>query len=274
VRAGERDEAVDRPPVAVHRVHPFHHQPAAAEAPGVGGEQAVERVGVGVRDDAHGRAVRACEPAAVHERGVVERVGVDRVARAGEGGEGAGVGRVPAREKERPLRVLQRGQLGLEPVVQRVVAAQQAGGAGAEPLVAEDRRGRRRGARVRGEAQIVVAGEVHERRGRGRRAVGRGAPQPGRRPVGRAQAATQPRPRRERPARGGARRRARGTRRGGRAGARRTTRGEGNAGRLAHPAARGDGGSGHPHAPWPGRCRLTPRRRRPWRRPPRPARRP
>jgi hypothetical protein len=64
VRARQRHEPVERVEVAVHRVHASTTSQRRRYRPRVGGRAAVERVGVGVRDDAHGGAVRLAQSAA------------------------------------------------------------------------------------------------------------------------------------------------------------------------------------------------------------------
>ena len=77
----------ERREVAVHREHGVGDDDRLAAAGTA--QPARERVEVGVRVDDR---LRAREAAAVDDRGVVERVGEDHLAAAGQRGDHAGVG--------------------------------------------------------------------------------------------------------------------------------------------------------------------------------------
>lgn len=134
----------------------------------VGAQCLAHRVRVGVRDDL-GRT--AGQPAAVDEGGVVARVGDDQRAVRREGGDGGEVGRVTGGEDQRGLEAAEVGQFAFEFAVQL-------GGAGDEPrpggAAAPGPRGRfgaRHDLGMTGQAQVVVAREIEQRR------VGRAWPQ-------------------------------------------------------------------------------------------------
>lgn len=102
--------------------------------------------------------------AAVHDRGVVARVGGDEGAAPGECGQRGEIGRVPGGEHEGRLETAERGELPFQPGVQ-------GGGPGDQPGPRRPRPpavgGVGRGGddlRVPGEAQVVVAREVQQLR--------------------------------------------------------------------------------------------------------------
>ena len=102
---------------------------------------------------------------------MVERVGVDHIACAGERGQRAGVRGVAARKEQRGLRALECRELALEGVMFGMVAADEARRASAEPLAREQRGHGCRGARVGREPEVVVGREVEQPRAVGARAM-------------------------------------------------------------------------------------------------------
>ncbi len=124
------------------------------------GHLRVQVTEVQVPIDLHDRALRLRQAAAIHERRVVQRVGEDRIPRAGERGQERGVGLEPGVEEQRGLRALPLRQLGLEQIVKGRAAPQQARRARARAVGS---RGVGRGVGEAGvfpQAQVVVGAEV------------------------------------------------------------------------------------------------------------------
>ena len=165
---GRGDDLRQRRDVAVHAEDAVRddedqavRRPARVGAALLAGlaQQLAQGRGVLVRED---DARRLAHPHAVDDRGVVERVGDDQVVLAGHDRDDAGVGGEARLEGQHRLGVLELGQLGLEPLVDRHVAGDRPDRAGAGPEVARRRDRRFLELGVRGEAQVVVRGEVDQ----------------------------------------------------------------------------------------------------------------
>ena len=151
VLAGELDDLGQRRDVAVHREDGVGHDQRAASfglahAPG-------EVLDIGMAVD---EGLRARQPAAVDDRGVVELVGEDDLALARQGGDYAQVGEVARAEEQGRRRALEVGQALLQAPVHRHRARDQARGPAAD-APAHRRVGRRlaHAGMVR-EPQVVV----------------------------------------------------------------------------------------------------------------------
>ena len=156
VPAAGRGERRQRREVAVHAEDAVGQDD---RAPGfLRGELRLEGLDVAVRIMMQRRAR---QPAAVDQRGVVQAIAVDRRLARGERRDQAEVRHVAGREQDRPLAPGPGGEFLLERLVLRLVAGDQVRGAGADAVHA------RRGdeslddPRMRGEAEVVVAAEVH-----------------------------------------------------------------------------------------------------------------
>ena len=127
---------------------------------GAGAQQLVDVGGVTVVVDGERRAR---QPSPVDERGVVELVGAHEGVGAGEGAEHPEVGGEPGAEEDRGVGPLPGRQLGLELVVHRSGADDEAcrAGTGAPPVDGRVRGGTHRG--VLGEPEVVVRRERHQR---------------------------------------------------------------------------------------------------------------
>ncbi len=126
VGVAEGAEAGQVGDIAVHAEVGFGGDPLVGGV-WVGGEGGFDGVGVEVGDDDD---VRSREAAAVDDGGVVEGVGDEEVAGAGEGGEGANVGGVAGSEEEGGFGVEPGGEGGFGLLVVGVFADDEAGGAG------------------------------------------------------------------------------------------------------------------------------------------------
>ena len=135
-------------------------RPAAPSRAAVAAQAPLEvlDVAVAVDDDLGAR-----QPAAVDDRGVVELVGEDRVAAAGERADHAEVGEVARAEQHARLAALERRQALLQAPVDRHRARHQPRGARAD-APAHRRLGRRLAhARVVGQAEVVVRAQQQHR---------------------------------------------------------------------------------------------------------------
>ena len=153
----ERDDLLQRRDVAVHREHAVGHDQRraavrVAQAPG-------EVVDVGVAVD---ERLGARQPAAVDDRGVVELVGEDDLAAAGERRHHAEVGQVARAEQQRALRALELRQPLLQAPVQRHVARHQARRARAHAPAHRRVGGGLAHARVVGQPEVVVGAQQQD----------------------------------------------------------------------------------------------------------------
>lgn len=114
-------------------------------------------IGVGYDD-----GVRPGEAAAVHDGGVIARVGDDQGATAGEGGEGGEIGRVAGGEDEGRFETAEFGEFAFELGVQRGGTGDQPGAGGARTPPVRGLGGGSGHLGVPGEAQVVVAREVQQ----------------------------------------------------------------------------------------------------------------
>ena len=103
------------------------------------------------------------EPAAVDDAGVVELVGEDDLASAGEGGDRAHVGEVARAEQQRRLVALELGQPRLQPAVHIHVAGDQPRGPGSGSPAHRRLCRRLPHTRVAGQPQVVVGAEQQHR---------------------------------------------------------------------------------------------------------------
>jgi hypothetical protein len=120
-----------------------------------------ERRHVGVRVGRHGGAR---QPRAVDEARVVERIGEDLAVAIGERGEDAEVGGIAAAEEHRARQAAEAREAPLRRLVRPHVARDQCRGARADAELVDGAVRCLAQPRVVGEAEIVVAGEVEERR--------------------------------------------------------------------------------------------------------------
>ena len=105
----------------------------------------------------------AREAAAVDDAGVVQLVGEDDLAAAGQGGDRAGVGEVAGAEEERRLVALEAGEPLLQLPVRLHVARDQPRGAGAGPPAQRRLGGGLAHLGAIGEAEVVVRAEEEDR---------------------------------------------------------------------------------------------------------------
>ena len=96
---------------------------------------------------------------AVNQRGVVERIGENRILRAGERGDGAEVRLIAGGKKQRPWHLHELGELRLEALVHGAVPAQEMRGAFPDPVTRRGLDRRLHDSRMVREPEVVVAAE-------------------------------------------------------------------------------------------------------------------
>ena len=158
VVVGELGDLLERRDVAVHREDRLgdderRSRPGLLQAP-----LEVVHVVVAVDEDLSAR-----QPAAVDDRGVVELVREDDLARARKRADDAQVREVPGAEQERGLSALERGELLLEPAVDGHRAGHEARRARAHAPAHRGVGGGLLHARVVGEAEVVVRAQQRDR---------------------------------------------------------------------------------------------------------------
>ena len=115
---------------------------------------------VAVRIALHDGTVRLGQLHGVDDRGMVEAVGKDRVAAAGEGRRHREVGEVAGGEGQRAREAGEGGEFRFERFMRREVAADQVRSAAARAPASRAVGQRRGDLRVAGQPEIVVAGEI------------------------------------------------------------------------------------------------------------------
>ena len=151
------NEFVERKQIAVHREDPFHHDQRTTELVAVGLEHGRQRADVGMWKHTD-RGLR--QSAAIDQRRMTQRVGIDHIAGADERRNGTDVRHIPRRKEQRLLAALEARQGLLEHLVYRVVARDESRRAGTYTF------GLQNGTRSTGqpcigrEAEIVVRREV------------------------------------------------------------------------------------------------------------------
>ncbi len=152
---GRLDDAGQRRDVAVHREDAVGHDEDQSIRPGRPGlaQDVAQRLDVLVREDLAGSLGEA-HP--VDDRGVVELVGHDEVALAGDRRDHARVRREARLERQDRLGSLELGELGLELLVQRHRSGDRPDRAGAGSVVLDRLQRSRPEPGMIGEAEIVV----------------------------------------------------------------------------------------------------------------------
>ena len=156
----ELDDVGERGDVAVHREHRVGHDQPAGPWLAVAAQAPVEvlDVAVAVDDD-----LRAREPAAVHDRSMVELVGEDHALRAGQGADHAEVREVAGAEQHARLRALELCQTLLQAPVDRHRPRHQPRGARAHAPSPGRVGGGLADTGVVGQAEIVVRAQQQHR---------------------------------------------------------------------------------------------------------------
>jgi len=152
----ERCQLAQGRAVAVHREHRVGDDDLASRR---GAERMRDGPQVCVRKDFD---ASAGEPAAVDDRGVVQRVGENQVFGSGDGRQQAAVRGIAAAEEQRCVAVREARQLRFQLLRRKEIAANEAARAGAGAPGARPACKRLGDARVGCEAQVIVGAEVDQ----------------------------------------------------------------------------------------------------------------